>query len=66
MKIYRIAEAAQILNVSAWFIRKECKAGRMPYHQNGAKMVFFTEDDLQEYLRRTACNTSPATQGGAK
>jgi excisionase family DNA binding protein len=65
MRIYKTQEAADILNVSAWFIRKECKAGTMPYHQNGSKMVFFTEADIEEYLRRTACNTSTASEGGA-
>jgi hypothetical protein len=36
----------------------------MPYHQTGTKMVFFTDGDIEEYLRRTACNTS-GKEGGA-
>jgi len=53
-KLVRTSEAAQLLSVSEWSIRKMAKEGELPYIQRGSRSspMLFDPEDLREWVEK--------------
>lgn len=54
------AEVAERTGLSVYQVHTARRAGLLPHHSIGPRLVRFTEDDLAEFERRTQAAQQPA------